>query len=425
MAVIRNNRSEFDILRDGTQRLSDNIGINASNSTATSRNILEITSREVSNTWDVMNTLLYNNYLTTATGEALDKLGELLQEPRSGVKRSIDLSTSNVSIELDRSFASNISDLITRYFTPNDKTELYNLGLTDSATTPTTLSFPSQLVFSTRDGDIGYTTMSTLELNNSQLIDYTPVTANGVGEAFNVGPNSLNNHNLVSSYPVLRKITNALKVKNIFAITSGSDIESDDNYRYRLSNKVVSAAGGNSTAVRRAALSVPGVVDISIIKRSHGNGTFTLFPRTEDPIVSDGILNAVKSAVDSAKSIGDIAYTMAPEYLGVSFGVQLRFAPGAPKESIYAEARLSIIDYINNLLEGGEIVINEVIQRVMAVDEKIIDMEVYQFGFGDYNRISGVITGFTPLRLVNQIADWNQRFYTNSQLVSICKFGSL
>ena len=82
------------------------------------------------------------------------------------------------------------------------------------------------------------------------------------------------------------------------------------------------------------------------------------------------------------------------------------------------------MDYINNLDLGGEIVINEIIQIVMSLDDKIMDMSIPQFGFGFLDRVTGAITSYTPLRLMNQVADYNQKWYTNSSLCSICQAGT-
>lgn len=422
MAIITSQRSEAQILRDGRQRLN-NIGLNSTNSTSTAVNLLELNALELSNMWSVMNDLLRRNFISTSYGESLDKIGELLQEPRRDAKRALDLSTSNVYITLDTTFASNITDLLTRYFNQNDLDKLDQDNIIDDANNPGQINLPSSLTFSSQDETVSYNTVNPLVLTNTQLTDYTPVIANGVGSSFNVGPNALTKHNIAGLFPALRKISEALKVSNKMGIRSGSGLESDENYRFRLANKVVSAVSGNESAIRKAVLSVPGVVDMSLIRRSHGNGTFTIFPKTEDPIVSDGIINAVQESVSFVKSIGDISFVEVPKYLAVSLRLELRFSPGADKNSIFSGARLAVMDYINNLSEGGEIVINEVIQRVMSIDDKIIDMQVSSFGFGEYDRTTGVVTNFTPLRLLNQQCDWNERFYTNSSLCSICQSG--
>jgi uncharacterized phage protein gp47/JayE len=425
MAVMNIPRTEEEIIRGGRDRLRDNVGINADNSTSTAKNMLDLIAGELTNTWDTMNSLLRTNFLSTANGEDLDKIGDFVQEPRRSAKRALDLSTTNFYFYLDKTYAQTVGDLLRRYYTSTDRDELFAAQLTDSQSNPTEIRIPAGALITTEDGKVGYTTVNSIVLSNTDSIDYSPVISTTLGDSSNVGPNSLIHHNLTYLFPLLSKISDAIKCTNRYAIRSGSDYESDENYRYRLSNKVVSSAGGNETAVRRAVLSVPGVVDLSMVKRSNGNGTYTIFPRTVDPIVSDGIINAVFEAVNQVKSVGDIPYVQAPSYLAVIIRIDLRFAPGAEKTSIYGDARLAVMDYINNLEEGGEIVINEVIQRVMSVDNKIVDMSITELGYGSYNRTSGTVTGYTPLRLVNQRANYDERFYTNSKLCNLCEAGSI
>ena len=424
MAITQVTRTQNDILRDARENLVQHVGISADNETSTSLNMLKSMSKEVSSMWDRMNSLLRNGFITTAFGAYLDEIGVLVQEPRSSFKRAMDLGSNNLKFYLDESYARDITDLLNRYLTLNDRTKLLEQGVIDSATNPSLINLPSAIVVSNQDSNITYTTMNPMTLTNNQTWDYTPLIATGVGSIFNVSPGSLSKHNLSSMFPILAKITAGLKVKNLFGIRNGDDTESDENYRFRLSNKVVSAVAANSSSIRQAVLSVPGVVDISMITRTHGNGTFTLFPKSVDPILSDGIMLAVRSSVESVMAGGSIPYVEAPEYLAIAFNIELRFLPGADINALFSNARLTVMDYINNLDLGGEIVINEIIQRVMSLDDKIMDMNIPQFGFGFYDRQTGAITSYTPLRLMNQIADWNQKWYTNSSLCGLCQAGT-
>ena len=424
MAISQITRTENDILRDARENLVQNVGISADNETSTSLNMLKSMSNEVASMWDRMNMLLRNGFLSTAFGSYLDEIGVLLQEPRAGFKRSMDLGATNLKYYLDESYARDITDLLNRYLTLNDRNKLVTQGVIDSATNPTLINLPTAMLVSNQDSSITYTTMESITLTNNQPWDFTPLIATGTGSAFNVAPGALSKHNIVSVIPIFAKITNGIKVKNLYGIRNGGDLETDENYRFRLSNKVVSAVTGNSSSIRQAVLSVPGVVDMSMIPRTHGNGTFTLFPKSVDPILSDGLMLAVESSVQSVMAGGSIAYVEAPTYLAVAFNIELRFLPGADINALFANARLTVMDYINNLDLGGEIVINEIIQRVMSLDDKIMDMNIPQFGFGYYDRQTGAITSYTPLRLMNQVADYNQKWYTNSNMCSICQAGT-
>lgn len=425
MAIVQITRSSDEILRDIRENLSQNTGINSDNPTSTAINLAKSNAYELSSMWDTMNTVLRQGFLTTANGQFLDEFGYLLQEPRSGSKRAMDLGTNNVKFYIDTSFAENITDLINRYFTNIDRQNLFNDGIIDDPSNPTSITLPENLIVSSESGGILYTCSNPITLTNTQLFDYTPVIANGVGESYNVAVGALTSHNIAAASPIMGKIINAIKVKNLFGIRNGADIETDDNYRFRLSNKVVAAVSSNETAIMKAVLSVPGVSDASLVPRTHGNGTFTIFPRSIEPIISDGLLNACIAAVQSTIAVGSVAYVEAPEYLALSMKIELRFAAGADIDAIYSNARLVVMSYINNIELGGEVIINEMVQRIMSIDDKIMDMNIPEFGFGYYDRTNGSVSSYTPLRLMNQVADYNQKWYTNANLCSICQINEI
>ena len=424
MAITQITRSQVDILRDARQNLTQNVGISADNDTSTSLNLLKSMAQELDSMWSFMNQLLSNSFLTTAFGTYLDEVGVLLQEPRSNVRRAMDLSATNVKFYMDETYASNITDLLIRYFTVADRTALVAKNIIDDINNPSLINLPANITVSNDAGDVSYTTMNTMVLSNAQDFDYSPVIANGPGSSFNVSPGNLTKCNIVSLIPTFAKITAAIKVQNLYGIRNGSDTESDDNYRFRLSNKVVSAVSGNESSIRQAVLSVPDVVDMSLVPRTYGNGTFSIFPRTIDPILSDGVMLAVKNSVNSIMGLGSVVYVEAPTYLAVTCQLQLRFLPGADKNTIFTNARLAVMNYINNLGLGGQIIINEIIQIVMSLDSNIMDMNIPSFGFGNYDRQTGVITNYMPLRIMNQIADWDEQWYINSNLCAICEVGT-
>ena len=424
MAITRINRTELDILRDVRASLLQNVGISADNDTSTVLTLAKSMSSELASVWDLANGLLTKGFLSSSYGDGLDSFGVLLQESRSTSKRAMDLSSSNLKFYLDVSYAIDITDLINRYFTTTDRATLFNLNLIDSTVNPSTLLLPAGITVYSQDGSAAYTVMNPITISNNNLSSYSPLVAISNGTSYNVAPGVLTSHNISTMNPILAKISKAIKVTNAYGIRNGGDLESDANYRFRLSNKAVSAVSSNDSSILKAVLSVPGVVNAGIIPRTHGNGTFTIFPKSKDPILSDGVINAVKASVSNTIASGSLVFVEAPLYLAVSMNIELRFDIGADINSIFSGARLTVMDYINNLDLGGEIVINEIIQRVMSIDNKIIDMNIPQFGYGMYNRQTGNITNYTTLRLLNQSADWNQKWFTNSSLISICEIGT-
>src|SRR3989339_635842 len=224
MSITQISRSQFDILRDARENLVQNVGVSADNETSTSLNLLKSMSKEVASMWDRMNTLLRMGFITTAFGEGLDEIGVFLQEPRAGFKRSMDLSTTNLKFYLDESYARDITDLLNRYLTIRDRNELLEQGVIDSATNPSLINIPANLLVTNNDGTISYTVMNSMTLSNTQTSDFSPLIATGTGSSFNAAPGTLVRHNLTSIYPILSKVKEAIKVKNLYGIRNGGDI---------------------------------------------------------------------------------------------------------------------------------------------------------------------------------------------------------
>ena len=116
--------------------------------------------------------------------------------------------------------------------------------------------------------------------------------------------------------PELRKLARYIKCLNTFPITNGKYTQTDEEFRYRITT-ARAALPANEIAIRRIALSVPGVRDILFEKGKYGTGTVHIIVDGISPIVSNGLINSTRQALQSNASYGDIIYVSAPEYLGV------------------------------------------------------------------------------------------------------------
>jgi uncharacterized phage protein gp47/JayE len=136
---------------------------------------------------------------------------------------------------------------------------------------------------------------------------------------------------------------------------------------------------GNETAVRLAALSVPGVADVSMVPFVRGLGTFAVYIKSLEARVSDELVDAVQQTIDTVQSFGNRGYALKPKEIGIEMILSLTY-----RESITSRDRAAInrdvvgtmYDYINNLDIGEDFIINEVVQRVMQVDDRIKNVGV-------------------------------------------------
>lgn len=182
--------------------------------------------------------------------------------------------------------------------------------------------------------------------------------------------------------------------------------ESDGDFKYRISKQILSLASANATAVRLAALSVEGVKDVTMRPYTHGTGSGSLYVLSDDPRRAAELISQVQAAVDEVAAYGVRISVFAPAVVPVEVYVRLVFskkASEADQKMIRARATQTLKDYVNSRGPGEDLVVNEMIQRTMAVSDMVFDAEVVRFAVGG-----------RPAVVTNQACGWNERFVESS-----------
>lgn len=166
---------------------------------------------------------------------------------------------------------------------------------------------------------------------------------------------------------------NSLLVMNEKGL-SGRPRESDDNLRFRVRQSLSTAAGANAAAIRIAGLQVPGVSDIKILNSRAGLGTFDVVVFGIDPVVSDGVIRAVQTRIDSATAVGSKAIAVAPRLVGISLNTTIKFVDGitqGEKNAAMNSARQAIRSYVLGLNSGNSFVINSLMNAIVSASANI------------------------------------------------------
>jgi uncharacterized phage protein gp47/JayE len=268
------------------------------------------------------------------------------------------------------------------------------------------------------DGTIVFSTTDDVTLSDDEAV--VPVLASSTGSFYNVAAGQIT---LFDTDPFFDRIKDFIIVKNDAPIETGSDTESDDNYRYRIINSFANSAKANEIAVRLACLSVPGVSNVYIKNLEHGIGTFGIYVLSESPVVSDGVITAVQEAVNQTAAVGVRGVVSTPNYEAVHLQIHTYFEAGvstAEKDSICTDAANIVVDYINNLDLGEDLIMNVVISKVIDSSTKIKNLEILLFGRGDYNKETGVIENYEALVSSDQSIDADTKWVTNRKLTDVC-----
>ena len=385
-----------EILNTTRNKLLENTEIESFEKGSIAREIMELYAREAERSFNFLENKFTQGLLSSATGEFLDQLGLLVGIARNTNQRAY----GEVTFSIDPVFGKDIVEL--------------------EAITGEPIQFPTGTYVQNRDGSIVYTTTEPFILTNSPTI--IPVLAEGSGSGFNVGVGELSRF-VFPENTSYDNIKDFILVTNNAGITTGSDNENDQNYRFRITRAFQDHAKANEAAVRIAALSVPGVSDVFIRNYDSGIGTFSVYVVSESPIVSDGVLAAVQEAVNQVAAAGIRGIAAVPSYEAIHLEIVLHFESATSegdKDLAVNNANSAVVDYINNLLLGQDLIVNQIVNVILNISNDIKNVEITIFGRGDYNATTGKIDNYEPLIIKDQEIEVDAKWVTNKNLCRIC-----
>jgi len=412
-------RNYSNIYQDGKTRIQNNTPVNNFNPQGVTKAFLDILGLELERVNDNLEYIYNSIDPTRAVGRDLDRIGFLVGQQRKGSQRAADFSETNFFFYIDRKMSWTINQLINEFYSSSEISSLSSNGYItlNGNGTVSYLTIPKGTVVANSNQSVSYTTVNALNLiGNADA--YTAITAVGAGPGYNVESNNLITHSLFQ-IPELRKIARYIKCTNNFPIQNGTYAQTDEEFRYTIST-AKAALPSNELAIRRTALSIPGIRDILFEKNKYGAGTVHIIVDGISPLVSTGLISIVQQAVQNNASYGDIIFVDSPEYLGVELNFSIRVEPTSTDPlTIRNQARNAIISYINFLPIGGEIVWNRLVSQVLDIPD-IIDFIPNYFKYGNYDAINKINKEQIILNFINQRSRYNEKWYTDTGLITCC-----
>ncbi len=208
-----------------------------------------------------------------------------------------------------------------------------------------------------------------------------------IGEDQNVGKDELTNHNLG---------VGSVFVTNNFAITTATDIETDTQLRARIADAMLTRATANSASVLEAVNVLPGVADIRVDRNKNGPGTLQLTVIPVSNVPSQRLLAQARLNIETVRGAGTVVDVVGPRTVPTEIVVFLRFTEAVgegEKPDIRSRATDAILIYLGELRIGQTFIVNEMIQRILDTDDRILDLEIRCFAF---RRRAQVVRNFTP-----------------------------
>lgn len=185
------------------------------------------------------------------------------------------------------------------------------------------------------------------------------------------------------------------------------DNESNDNYRFRITNQCLTLATSNKTAIRLTALIVDGVQDVILKPYSMGAGSFTIIVITDDDVTESNTLETVKENLLDVHGYGIRFNVVSPTLTYVSIKQRIFIKDNLSdneKQEIRYNVQLALTKYLSNLSIGEDIITDKITQVIMNVSNSIIQE----------SNISFYINGEKAL-YVNQSCRWFERFIASKE----------
>lgn len=414
-------RTYAEIQNDSQTRLEGNTPLTYFGPTSIGATLVSQQSLEAERIYAELDQLYSVFDPTVVGGDRLDKIGFIFGASRGGAVYAADTTFTNFHFKINPSLGLNLAGLINQVYPINTKLRfrqrLFDLGYIDNVVNPTMLSIPSNIVVSNSDDRTQYITLTSATITNESSTAYVQVRAVSPGDSNNIASNELTKHRL-GEINGLRDLATYIICRNNFPISNGGNPVPDNTFRYRLS-LIPSSYAGNEARIRDAIITIPGVRNVFFERGRYGNGTLHIMVEGINPIVSDGLLNTIRELSEAASSGSEIIYVEAPDYLGIELSLDVIVNPGANRTSISEAARRAVIQYINDIPIGGELIWNQVVSEITAVED-VVDFNLSYFKMGEYDSLNKINKNQIILRTVNQRSDWNEKFYTDAGLISIC-----
>lgn len=336
--------------------------------------IIEVTATEDAELWKRMEDLYYSNFVSTATGQSLDTLGDDL-----GVRRQQSFAQGEVT------------------FTVNNPVPGH------------TYTLPTGTVVVTAAPTVAfYTTVEqVLTAENPSAIVLVQAFKRGTtgnikqGQIVGIDPNFQLRHSELNLI--------AIEVKNnadfgIAPLTNGADDEKDEDYRARLLG--FPRTIWTIERVRRAALDVEGVIDVLLFDPLGGvdvaQSYFNLFkfgekrfsgerqlgePYFFEVVVAHeiprpwrtlgkvtGIYEQVSDAVDKERPIGIYANIVQADHIDVGVRATVIIEAGTDEQSLRSSIEQQIVTGIGTLKLGADVLFSQVM-RAFVEQTGVIDVQ--------------------------------------------------
>lgn len=299
--------------------------------------IVRVVATLMSQMYDALEQIERDSNLSTATGIALDRIGQTFGILRMPARRATSFGAAEPVKFTNNNSSSVVVPAGTR-------------------------------VFSSRFPYKSYRTVESITVPAGGEA-YVHVVAEGDGSDYNAGAGEIDRHSLNSP---------GLQVVNVAPLTDASDEETDESYRARIAQAFLRRYYGSAAAITAAVRDHPGVVNVVLLPTRRGPGTLDVFVVPAVLPADAEFMQSLQELLDREVVPGIDWRLIIPDPVPVDVRVQVRMR-GNWNTVLVDSIRLAVRGYVDNLGLEETLYASELLSRVMDVSTDIEDAEVTVF----------------------------------------------
>lgn len=362
-------KDRLDIFRQALSKLEAETPVKAISPGSVARALTESITTELGDYYDILDFNIAQSVLSTASGRALDLLGQLYNVQRR---------------------------TLGQYAAAEQKVGTFLFYLEKPYNSPLVIPAGTR-VYASAEGTIGkqlsFTTTEAAVIQPGNLRVYVSITPEFGDGIYSAGINTLTVHNFIPPPGV------AVRCNNPRPVMARQGFESDDDYKSRILKGIRVASAGTLEAVRFAALGVNGIRDVRVRQTPYGLGSFEVLVVPEEARLTQAVLDQVRTAINQVRPVGVSMYLVQPGPFPVDISAVVSLKTDSLSENTATQqntstaVRNAITRYINSLLPGETLVYNKLIQEILDVSNIINDVQITRYA---PNGMEAVKRNYTP-----------------------------
>ena len=338
------SKTKTEILGRMLQSLERDAGITATYPGSIARAFAESVATEVGDLYDALKYAVNQTSIATAYGRALDLIGELYGVRRGAVTPEVEQERSSFNIEFYISSPAASSIVV-----PQD-----------------TLIFNDVTEFAERQYQ--YRLVSPVTIIAGTTKAFGRIVPTFTSQDFTAAKNSLTRHNFVDTEGTIVYCSNP---KEVYSMPG---MESDDNYRRRISMSIKERSYGTAESLRLNALAIAGVRDVRIRESSYGLGSCDIIVVPESQTLDPLFVQTVADTLSGKKPVGIKLNIRIADRIPISVAASIVLPQGLSAAAIAAiesQANTFVKKYLNSFTIGSTLAFSDIEMAIRSSSDFI------------------------------------------------------